>query len=88
MRHRRIRVRHTPDHDHLPRQRRHYTLGSTVLAAYACSEGGIRPIACKGTVANGQPIDTSSTGTKGFTVTATDKASNQTIKTVNYTVTA
>ncbi len=67
-----------------------YTLDSTVLAAYRCSEGGITsPIAtCKGTVANGQPIDTSSTGTKSFTVTATDKAGNQTTKTVTYTVTA
>ena len=67
-----------------------YTLGSTVLAAYGCSEGGITsPIAtCKGTVANGLPIDTSSIGTKAFTVTATDKAGNQTTKTVNYTVTA
>jgi hypothetical protein len=65
-----------------------YTLGSTVLAAYRCGEGGITsPIAtCNGTVANGQPIDTSSTGTKSFTVTATDKAGNQTTKTVKYTV--
>ena len=67
-----------------------YTLDSIVLATYGCSEGGITsPIAtCNGTVANGQPIDTSSTGTKSFTVTATDKAGNQTIKTVTYTVTA
>jgi hypothetical protein len=67
-----------------------YTLGSTVLAAYRCSEGGVTtPIASrKGTVANGQPIDTSSTGTKPFTVTATDKAGNQTTKTVTYKITA
>jgi hypothetical protein len=66
-----------------------YTLGSTVLAAYRCREGAITsPIAtCKGTVADGRPIDTSSTGTKLFTVTATDKAGNQTTKTVKYTVT-
>jgi hypothetical protein len=51
--------------------------------------GTTSPIAtCKGTVANGKPIDTSSTGAKGFTVTATDKAGNQTTQTVNYTVTA
>jgi hypothetical protein len=67
-----------------------YALGSTVLAAYGCSEGGITsPIAtCTGTVANGQPIDTSSTGTKSFTVTATDKAGNHNTTTIEYTVTA
>jgi hypothetical protein len=66
-----------------------YMRGSTVLAAYGCSEGGITsPIAtCTGTVANGQPIDTSSTGAKTFTVAATDKAGNHTTTTVNYTVT-
>ena len=66
------------------------TQGSTVLAAYSCSEGGITsPIAaCAGTVGKNQPIDTSSTGTKSFTVTATDKAGNQTTTTVTYTVTA
>ena len=43
-----------------------YTLGSTVLAGYRCIEGRITsPIAtCKGTAATGQPIDTSSAGTK------------------------
>jgi CSLREA domain-containing protein len=67
-----------------------YTLRSTVRAAYRCSEGAITgPIAtCKGTVANGQAIDTSSAGTKSFAVTATDKAGNQTTNTVNYNVTA
>ena len=67
-----------------------YTQGSIALAAYSCSEGEMTsPIAtCKGTVANGRPIDTSSTGIKLFTVTATDKAGNQTTKTINYTVTA
>jgi hypothetical protein len=66
-----------------------YALGSTVLAAYHCSEGGItNAIAtCTGTVATGQPIDTSSTGAKAFTVTATDQAGNQTTTTITYTVT-
>jgi hypothetical protein len=67
-----------------------YTLGSNVLAAYGCREGGItNPITtCRGMVAGGKPINTSSTGTKRFTVTATHKAGNQTTNTVNYTVTA
>ena len=65
-------------------------LGSIALAAYGCGGGGITsPIStCKGTVANALPIDTSSIGTKHFTVTATDRAGNQTTKTINYTVTA
>jgi hypothetical protein len=67
-----------------------YTKGSTALAAYTCNEGGITsPIAtCTGTVATGHPIDTSSTGLKSFTVTATDKAGNHTTTTVKYTVIA
>jgi CSLREA domain-containing protein len=66
-----------------------HTVGSTVLAAYRCTEGGITgPIAtCTGTVANEQPIDTSSTGTEQFTVSATDQAGNQTTQTVTYTIT-
>jgi hypothetical protein len=66
-----------------------YSLGSTVLAAYQCSEGAVASTiaACTGTVAIGQPIDISSTGTKSFTVTATDKAGNHTTATVNYAVT-
>jgi hypothetical protein len=66
-----------------------YTLGLTVLAAYQCSEGAISsPIAtCHGKATNGEPIDTSSTGTKSFTVTATDKAGNRATTTVTYTVT-
>jgi hypothetical protein len=65
-----------------------YALGSTVLAAYQCSEGGITtPIAtCTGTVANGKPIDTSSPGARQFTVTAIDKAGNTTTKATQYTV--
>jgi hypothetical protein len=38
-------------------------------------------------VANGHRIDTSSLGTKSFTVTATDKQGNTTTKTVHYKIT-
>jgi hypothetical protein len=41
---------------------------------------------CTGTVANGQPMDTSAPGTKSFTVTATDKAGNTTTGTTQHTV--
>jgi CSLREA domain-containing protein len=72
-----------------PPQGAQYQQGQVLLAAYRCSEGGIKsPIrACSGTVTNGQPIDTSSPGTHSFTVTATDKAGNQATKTIHYTVT-
>jgi hypothetical protein len=71
-----------------PANRANYALGSTVLAAYRCREGGITSTiaTCTGTVANGRAIDTSSTGTKQFTVTATDKVGNTTTMTTQYTV--
>jgi hypothetical protein len=73
-----------------PRSGASYKRGSRVLAGFRCSEGGITsPIAtCNGTVADGQPINTASLGTKSFTVTATDKAGTQRSKTVHYTVTS
>jgi len=41
---------------------------------------------CAGTVANGSLIDTSSTGTKSFSVTSTDNVGNGSSQTVIYTV--
>jgi hypothetical protein len=66
VRHRRLRVRHTVNHDHLPANGASHTLGLTVLAAFHCTEGPATwTIAtCNRTAANGKPIDTSSTGTK------------------------
>jgi CSLREA domain-containing protein len=60
------------------------TIGSTVLAANQCSarRDHERDRDRQGTGANGQPIETSSTGTKHFTVTATEKADNRTPTTV------
>jgi hypothetical protein len=76
-----------------PRNGARYKRGSRVKANYRCSEGGVSdpsqsPIAsCTGPVATGHRIDTSSLGTKSFTVTAIDKQGNTTMKTVHYTVT-
>src|SRR3954453_9764289 len=42
---------------------------------------------CVGTVANGASLDTAAVGDHAFTVTATDKAGNVTVKTVHYLVT-
>jgi streptogramin lyase len=64
-----------------------YVTGSTVNAAYGCADALSGVASCVGTVANGAPIDTTGTGTKSFTLTATDKAGNVAQSTVSYTVT-
>jgi CSLREA domain-containing protein len=66
----------------------HYPQNASVVASYACSEGGITsPIAsCSGPVPNGQPLDTATAGRRTFTVTAVDKDGAQTSKTVTYAV--
>ncbi len=65
-----------------------YTQGGSIPALYSCADtggsGGVE--SCVGTVANGSPFDTSSAGTKQFTVTAKDNAGNVTTKTVDYVV--
>jgi probable HAF family extracellular repeat protein len=63
-----------------------YQLNASVGASYACVDSGSGVASCQGTVANGSPINTSSTGTKSFTVTATDNAGNPATLTVTYTV--
>jgi hypothetical protein len=59
-----------------------------VNAAYSCQDesGGSGLKSCQGTVANGSAIDTASSGTKTFTVTATDNAGNQNSITRTYSV--
>ncbi len=68
-----------------------YAQGQSVTADYSCADtqsvianSGVK--SCIGTVANGNAIDTSSTGSKSFTVTATDNAGNTASVTHNYTV--
>ena len=63
-----------------------YQLNASVGASYACSDGGSGVASCQGPVANGSPINTSSTGTKTFTVTATDNVGNPSTLTVTYSV--
>ena len=63
-----------------------YQLGRTVAAAYACADTGAGIATCSGTAASGAPINTATTGTQTFTVTATDAAGNTTATTVTYTV--
>jgi Ca2+-binding RTX toxin-like protein len=65
-----------------------YSLNQPVIANYSCQDeaGGSGLKSCQGTVANGSPIDTASTGSKTFTVTATDNAGNQNSVTRTYSV--
>jgi N-acetylglucosamine-6-sulfatase len=64
-----------------------YSLNQAVSANYSCQDelGGSGLNTCAGTVANGAAINTSSAGTKTFSVTATDYAGNTTSVTHTYT---
>ena len=63
-----------------------YALGVAVDARYSCEdgEGGSGWRLCQGPVADGDTIDTGSTGSYGFNVTATDEAGNTTSLTHRY----
>jgi len=65
-----------------------YQLNASAGASYACGDGGSGVASCQGPVANGSPINTSSTGTKMFTVTSTDTVSNPSTFTATYSVVA
>jgi hypothetical protein len=68
-----------------------YVVGQTVNADYTCDDGpyGWGVASCVGDVANGDPIDTATPGTKTFTVSSTDAApvpNGPTVVTHTYTV--
>ena len=67
-----------------------YNQGQVVNAAYDCGDGASGPgvASCAGTVAAGQPIDTSTLGTHSFTVTASSQDGQTAATTIHYTVTA
>jgi N-acetylglucosamine-6-sulfatase len=71
-----------------PPQGATYTLGQSVAASYSCTDADSGVTSCAGPVANGANIDTSSTGTKTFSVNATDKAGNTNSVSHTYTVNA
>jgi hypothetical protein len=64
-----------------------YTLNQSVVAGFTCGDVLAGIATCTGSVANGVAINTSSTGTKNFTVTAVDRAGNASTKTISYSVT-
>jgi hypothetical protein len=53
-----------------------YALGASVLADYSCGDGLSTVASCAGPVAKGAAIDTATSGSKTFAVTATDRAGN------------
>jgi hypothetical protein len=63
-----------------------YVLNQAVASAYSCSDGGSGVASCSGPVANGAGIDTSSVGSKTFTVIATDNVGNASSQSAGYTV--
>ena len=65
-----------------------YARGATAIAGYACTDddGPADVKSCAGTVAAGAAIDTSTPGTRSFTVETVDQAGNARSKTVSYTV--
>ena len=65
-----------------------YRLNQAVAASYSCSDGGSGVASCAGPVASGANIDTSTAGTRTFTVTATDNVGNASSQSVTYTVVA
>jgi N-acetylglucosamine-6-sulfatase len=71
-----------------PPQGATYTLGQSVAASYSCTDADSGVASCQGSVDNGANIDTSSVGTKTFTVDATDNATNTNSVSHTYTVNA
>lgn len=63
-----------------------YKLNEVVLADWSATDALSGLSSSSGTVASGLTLDTSSIGSKTFTVTATDFAGNTETKTVNYSV--
>jgi hypothetical protein len=64
-----------------------YQLNQAVAASYSCSDGGSGVAACSGSVSSSANIDTSTAGSKTFTVEATDDVGNMSSQSVSYTVT-
>ena len=62
--------------------------GQSLIADYACTDGGSGLATCAGPVADNAAINTSVAGPASFAVTATDAVGNSTTRTVTYTVVA
>jgi hypothetical protein len=65
-----------------------YQLNQAVTASYSSSDGGSGVATCAGPVPSGTALDTSTAGSKTFTVTATDNVGNTSSQSVSYAVVA
>ena len=65
-----------------------YTQGQSLVASYSCASSTAGTPSCGGPVPSGATIDTSSVGTKQFTVAATDANGVTTTTTATYAVVA
>jgi hypothetical protein len=63
-----------------------YLLHDNVVASYGCTDGGSGVASCSGPVASGQAVDTSTNGTKTFTVQSADAVGNASSASVSYKV--
>lgn len=63
-----------------------YIRGQSVTADFACAPGDHTVVSCTGPVVAGEAIDTTSLGSRTFTVTATDRAGYTASRTHTYSV--
>lgn len=63
-----------------------YVVGSTLNAAYSCTDGLSGVASCAGTVLNGASLSTAIKGTYAFTVSSTDVAGNSAQTKISYQV--
>lgn len=63
-----------------------YAQGQTIVADYNCTDGTSGVSSCTGTVADGASIDLATTGSRNFSVNASDQAGNSSINSISYTV--
>jgi hypothetical protein len=64
---------------------RRYVIREAAAAAYTCSDGGELTL-CRGSVANGSPVNTATAGSHTFTVEARDGAGHVTTAATSYSV--
>ena len=65
-----------------------FRVGDSIVAGYSCDDALSGIASCTGTIADGDTLDTSTSGTQSLTVTATDLAGRTTVHTVTYMVSA
>lgn len=63
-----------------------YVVNQAITADYSCTDGGSDVASCAGPSASGSPVDTSSVGSRTFTVNAADHAGNESQEAVTYSV--